>query len=218
MNNKQEGWTLIELMIVVVIIAIIAIIFLISNWNKSIYRANDTQRKTDLANIRRAFEEYYNDNECYPAITILNTCRGNGLQPYLREIPCDPTRQTPYKYEPDDTGELCQGNRVCAQLQDLNDPEIPKIGCDPVTGCGWGAGWNYCLAAGTTVTAPNFILPTGAPATPTPIISHEGSFACTAPGICQDVGDPQDRGCPQSWADGNCGGAGTCSNPSLWCP
>lgn len=229
--KKQEGWTLMELLIVIAIIAILTLIGMGVNWQKNIFRANDTRRKTDLSNIRRAFEEYFNDNECYPAIDVLDTCGGDALAPYLAKIPCDPTTRQPYKYEPDSVVNLCAGNRVCAQLQTRDDPDITALGCDAVEGCGWGAYWNYCLAAGTTVTASGFV-PSGNTPTPgpSPTPSYNGPYACrpgvivggtvVTEGTCNNVGDPSAYGCPRSFPDespnpSDCDGF--CADPDYWC-
>lgn len=224
----QSGWTLAELLIVIVIIAILAIMFLLVNWKRNIFRAQDAQRKSDIANIRRAFEEYYNDNGCYPSMDILDSCgsESSDLKAYLRKIPCDPTTKEPYKYQPDSDTNVCLGNRVCAKLQDWSDPDITTLGCHAQNGCGWGAYWNYCLATGTTVTAPGFnplITPTPSPS-PTP--AYSGPYACrpgtyaggqaVAPGTCNNVGTPATYDCPVSWAEPDC--QGLCGlNPSNWC-
>ncbi|MFZ2153124.1 MAG: hypothetical protein WAV41_03645 [Microgenomates group bacterium] len=57
-----------------------------------INRAQDSQRKKDLARIKVAFEEYFNDRECFPDQTMIDslTCRGNGFAPWLPNWPCDP--------------------------------------------------------------------------------------------------------------------------------
>lgn len=223
--SPQEGWTLAELLIVVVIISILAILFLLVSWKRNIYRAQDAQRKTDIASIRRAFEEYYNDNGCYPSMVILNSCEGDALAPYLAKIPCDPTTQEPYKYQPDSETNLCMGNRVCAKLQDWADPDITTLGCHPQNGCGWGAFWNYCLATGTTVTAPGFnpdLTPTPSPS-PTP--AYFGPYACrpgiiaggqvVVSGTCNNVGDPASFDCPRSFAESDC--QDLCGDPDYWC-
>lgn len=220
LRKREAGWTLMELLIVMAIIAIIALIYLLVNWKNNIFRAYDARRKTDLSNIRRSFEEYFNDNECYPTMEVLNTCGGPGLAPYLAKIPCDPATKEPYKYAPDSESNMCTGNRVCAKLQDWADPDITTLGCDPKNGCGWGAYWNYCLAAGTTVLAPGFnpaVVPSPL-ATPTP--RFDGPYACVRGdegGICNFVGnDPAAAGCRRSFADSDC--LGLCNlDPSIWC-
>lgn len=224
MSRKTEGWTLMELLIVVAIIGVLAALFILTNWKKSLYRASDARRKTDLVNIRRAFEEYYNDHECYPSTDVLSTCGGTGLAPYLAKVPCDPESRSPYHYEPDSSSNVCLGNRICAELRDLADPDITKIGCSPVNGCGWGTQWNYCLAAGTTVTSSGFNPAVAPSVTPVSTPSYAGVFACrqgTGPGgetvgVCNNVGDAAALGCPRSFAESDC--QGLCSNSVNWCP
>ena len=219
--GTSNGFTLAELLIVVAIISIIALIFLLMSWRKSINAGKDVQRKTDLVNIRRAFEEYYNDHECYPPADILTNCNGNQLLPTLERIPCDPVSGQPYLYTPESDTNLCIGNRLCAKLQDLSDPDITKLGCDPVAGCGWGAYWNYCLANGTTSTGLNPITPT-----PTPIPAGlNGSYACRGGiqvggvvvwiGSCNNVGDPTVYRCTYSFVESDC--QNLCGQIAYWC-
>ena len=214
--KHSGGWTLMELLIVIAIIGILALLYLLTNWKQSLYRANDARRKTDLANIRRAFEEYYNDHNCYPPVTILSGCGGTGLSPYLDKVPCDPTTRQSYLYKPDSDTNTCTGNRVCAQLQDWADPDITSLGCDPKNGCGWGAYWNYCLATGTTVTAPGFVASISPTPGPSPTPSYAGPYACTRDGICNNVGNPAAAGCPESWSQPNC--LNSCGDVALRCP
>lgn len=210
-----------ELLIVMAIIAVLAVLYLLVNWKKSLFMANDARRKTDLSNIRRSFEEYYNDHNCYPDLAVLDTCGGNALAPYLAKIPCDPASRQPYKYKPDDDTNTCTGNRVCAKLQDWTDPDITTLGCDPQEGCGWGAYWNYCLASGSTVTAPGFVPGLSPTPAPSPTPAYDGPFACWkgSPSTCKNlgVGGPAANGCPRGFAEANC--QGLCpTHPELVCP
>lgn len=217
----EAGFTLMELLIVVAIIAILAAIMFLVNWRTQIYRANDARRKSDLAEIRRAFEEYYNDHECYPSPDVLKTCGGTDLAPGLRKIPCDPVTGDPYKYEPADGANICMGYRVCAKLMDFSDPDISTLGCHPKNGCGWGMFWNYCLATGTTVVAAGFnpnLEPTPTPLatpTPTPTPSYNGHYACVPGGPgCNAYDDPAKHGCPASWTECH---LDLCANPANRC-
>lgn len=168
-NNRRGsrfGFTLAEILIVVSIIALVAVSAIIG-YQKQVTRGFDARRKADLANISSALEEYYNDHNCYPDAGILDACSGTALSPYIPAIPCDPSSHQPYLYIPD-TDDPCKGYHTCAALKDLSDSDIAAQGCNPVTGCGWGAYYNYCSAIGSAVVAEGF--DASATATPTPII------------------------------------------------
>lgn len=211
----QQGWTLTELLIAVAIIAIIAVLFLLTNWRLQILRGYDARRKADLANIRTAFEEYYNDHDCYPVASILNNCGGTDLAPYLAKIPCDPATRQPYLYVPVDENDLCRGYRVLTRLSDLNDPGIVAVGCDPVAGCGFATGYNWGVSSGVPVASGSVATPTATPTpapTPTP---GGGNYACTPGGQCNVYADPQAAGCPVTWPSG-CP-VGACDDPANRC-
>ncbi|KKU12217.1 MAG: Type II secretion system protein G [Candidatus Woesebacteria bacterium GW2011_GWA1_45_8] len=65
LKRKQSGFTLLELLIVVAIIAILISIGLAS-FSRVQKSARDTQRRSDLENIRGALEQYYADYNNYP--------------------------------------------------------------------------------------------------------------------------------------------------------
>src|SRR5260221_4287727 len=179
--STKSGFTLTEILIAVAILAIIIILILI-NLKTGITRAQDGRRKTDLSKIQKAFEENYNDKQCYPDPDILSTCEGLQLMPYMRAVPCDPVRKNPYLYVPPISSQ-CSGYIICAKLEDLKDPDIARIGCHPVDGCGWGAGYNYCVSVGLAAAVPGAInglpSPTPTPAnTPTPT-PPPGAWACS---------------------------------------
>ena len=68
MNKKAHGFTIVELLIVIVIIAILAAITLVA-YNGITARANDSRRRSDIKNIETALEIYFADNGQYPAVT-----------------------------------------------------------------------------------------------------------------------------------------------------
>lgn len=91
--RNEQGFTLLELIIVIVIIAILAVIgfnFLVS----APKRARDARRKSDLKEIKTALETYYTDNTAYPA-----TANYGDLDPdYIKTIPTDPKTSANYSY------------------------------------------------------------------------------------------------------------------------
>ncbi len=213
-NRLRRGFTLVELLIFVAIIIIILLLILL-NLKTQIARGRDAKRKADLNRIQKTFEEYYNDREQYPNGGILDNCGSQDLAPYLESVPCDPATREPYLYAPVDP--LSAGYRVCTKLEDKSDPDITRIGCHPENGCGYGAGYNYCLAVGTSVTPSGFD-PFAAPTpTPTPTPSYQGKYACTPGGDCNEYDNPADPkyGCPISWAF-TCP-AGACANSANRC-
>lgn len=126
---------MIEILVVVAILGVLFALLLMSLGAGQMGRARDAERKDDLQSIKVAFEEYYNDNGCYPAADILSTCGSSELSPYLSAIPCDPSTNMPYVYVPHpDNFNTCRGYRVYAALEYDADPVIHELGC--VGGCG----------------------------------------------------------------------------------
>ncbi len=206
--RPKKAFTLIEILIVVAVIGILAVLAM-TNWKGQLNKAKDTQRKKDLNRLRTAFEEYYNDHNCYPPSDILNNCGGSELQPYLNSIPCDPETHTPYYYVFDENNPSCgQEFRILTTLRNNNDQAIKKLGCDPESGCGYKnenqSNYNY------GVTSTNTSL-----TTPSPSPSLNGHYACDPQGICNYYNNPIEANCPITFNNPNCNNQ--CSNPSTHC-
>lgn len=73
MRKSKSGFTIVELLIVVVIIAILAAIT-IAAYNGIQQRARDIQRKQDVATIKKALEMYYTDNGSCPTSSCDASC------------------------------------------------------------------------------------------------------------------------------------------------
>lgn len=61
----QSGFTIIELLIVIAVIAILALLT-INNYVGVQAKGRDTNRLSDINNIKDKLEEYYNENNGYP--------------------------------------------------------------------------------------------------------------------------------------------------------
>ncbi|MDQ3008458.1 MAG: prepilin-type N-terminal cleavage/methylation domain-containing protein, partial [bacterium] len=170
-TSLKSGFTMIELLIVIAILGAL-LLFMALALARYQGKARDSERKADLDRIKIAFEDYYNDNSCYPPPEVLNDCGGASLQPHLNTVPCDPLSKDPYVYIPLD-GNECKGYRILGNLEDDQDSAIANLGCDASCGCGFGNEYNYGIASGTP------LLETGCSAvattpTPTPAASSGG--------------------------------------------
>src|SRR3989344_6516788 len=103
-TRTLKGFTLTELMIVLMIIAFLVLMVLFMT-RFQLFKGNDARRKGDLRKLQTAVEEYQSDNNCYPIPTLVDmTCEeGNGLEPYIDKIPCDPISQASYLYDYEDS-------------------------------------------------------------------------------------------------------------------
>lgn len=75
MGKKQTGFTIVELLIVIVVIGILAAITIVA-YNGVQGRANDTAIQSDLQNISKKLELYKADFGVYPAGSVQLTTLG----------------------------------------------------------------------------------------------------------------------------------------------
>ncbi len=102
--KKENGFTVIELMVVMTIILLLASVAVKIN-KKAIIKAKESVLKENLFQMRQAIEQYYADKGHYP--DSLETLVDDG---YLREIPKDPFTRSSDTWEveyenPEDVGE-----------------------------------------------------------------------------------------------------------------
>lgn len=74
-SSRPRGFTIVELLIVIVVIGIL-VALVISTFSNAQARARDAQRKSDLAQIAKAFHLFNNDNGHY--LGVGSGCGHNG--------------------------------------------------------------------------------------------------------------------------------------------
>ena len=81
LNRKQQGFTIVELLIVIVVIGILAGL-VITTFNGIQQKGRDTERQTDIKALHGQIEAYYAQNGSYPSLADLNdaTFRSNNLK------------------------------------------------------------------------------------------------------------------------------------------
>ena len=85
----QDGWTLVELTVVVSLITVLSTIALVG-YRSAITRSREAVLMEDLFRMRDAIDQYYADRGEYPG--SLDTLVSDG---YLRAIPDDPLTSSP---------------------------------------------------------------------------------------------------------------------------
>lgn len=97
LKRKQSGFTIVELLIVIVVIGILAAL-VVTTFSGIQRKARNTERETDVKAIHGQLEAYYSQNNSYPALAELNdgTWRGNNVKGLDAEALKDPrgTAQT----------------------------------------------------------------------------------------------------------------------------
>ena len=105
MDKRQQGFTLLELMVVVVIIGVLGAL-IVPNFMDRPNEARVSAAKTDISSLMQALKLYKLDNHRYPTaeqgLNALVTKPATGpspanWKPYLDKLPNDPWG-TPYQY------------------------------------------------------------------------------------------------------------------------
>ena len=90
-NKKQKGFTIVELLIVIVVIGILAAL-VITTFTGIQQKARDTERETDIKALYGQVEAYYAQNGKYPTLANMNdtTWRGTNMKGLDNEATRDP--------------------------------------------------------------------------------------------------------------------------------
>lgn len=89
LKQKSKGFTIVELLIVIVVIAILATLVIVT-FTGIQQRARDSKRQTDVNAIDSHLEAFYADNGYYPSLADLqDTASGGFVQTQLKGLPVD---------------------------------------------------------------------------------------------------------------------------------
>lgn len=123
-KKNQKGFTIIELLVVIVIIGILVALAL-PNLFAAQARGRDTERKNDLKNLQQRLETYFNDNGSYPGedTTAMVAALGGAA---TDDEYVDP-RNNAYVYDATDgcttAADDCTDFTLTADLENDTDPD-----------------------------------------------------------------------------------------------
>ena len=118
---KRNGFTLVELLVVLTLLGLLAIVSITSlNPLLQLEKTANAHRLHDLEQIKNALDIYYNDHNCYPASLPFGSKWSQGGTVYMVKVPQDPDYPTyTYIYETDSTA-CPQWNVLYAQTSGQN--------------------------------------------------------------------------------------------------
>jgi type II secretory pathway pseudopilin PulG len=183
-NTLRKGFTLTEILLVVTLIICLMVVAMLSV-SGQIGRAQDTQAKAAMAQLKRVFEEYYSDHNCYPPIEWFDgpeDCGANMMKPYLEVIPCDVRTKKPYQLLKDSSG--CKSYGLYTRL---SQPTGNSYCVDQLT-------YNYFIGSNNAI--PQYVCP----------LNHY----CQSVGNCQQF-DTSVWDCGPAYVDDLCTGSDACT-------
>jgi len=138
--RKIQGFTLIELMIIIVILGVLAAL-ISGNFITSLEKGRDARRKADLEQVKESLEMFYEDNDRYPTeaelvfqSTFCHPTGGCTTKAYMQKVPNDPNSSRDYVYIQFGSG---TGYGLYACLE--NDKQIL-----PYESTQYGSNFSYC--------------------------------------------------------------------------
>lgn len=152
-----NGFTMMELMIVMVLLSILALVG-IPSFQGSQRKSRDGKRKADLTQVAKSLEMYANDaSGIYPASTggKIVGCSGsacewgsafaNGSTVYMQKLPKDPLGLHSYYYEA--VGSTRKSYRLWARLENTDDADITTS----TFSCGTAGNCNYVVRSSNLI-------------------------------------------------------------------
>ncbi|MCX6783528.1 MAG: prepilin-type N-terminal cleavage/methylation domain-containing protein [candidate division WWE3 bacterium] len=124
----SKGFTLVELLVVIGIIAILGVVAITAmDPAKTLSRARDGRRKTDIKTTQGALELYFSQNRAYPATAPSNPGLTfgdqltDGTNVFMKVLPQDPSATWGYCY----TQLTATSYVICAPVEDAGSVSVP---------------------------------------------------------------------------------------------
>lgn len=151
LKQRQSGFTIVELLIVIVIIGILATLVIVT-FSGVQQKARDSERKTDINAIAGQLEAVYANKGAYPSLAQINdsawrssnefridtkafadpkNASSSTLTVGVATVPTTPTGTWTYYYYPDNCGSAaaatdltpaCEGYKLYSNMEATSDP------------------------------------------------------------------------------------------------
>jgi prepilin-type N-terminal cleavage/methylation domain-containing protein len=97
-NRNKQGFTIVELLIVIVVIGILALL-VINTYGGVQQKARNAKRQNDVKSIQTQLEAFYTQNSYYPSLTDMNnaTFLNTNMKSLDQEALIDPSNPTSSK-------------------------------------------------------------------------------------------------------------------------
>jgi prepilin-type N-terminal cleavage/methylation domain-containing protein len=162
LKKKQTGFTLIEVLVATTILAtLVGGVLLSLNPLGQINKSQDTQRQSDIREIKTALDLYYSDHKCYPPQVPFGSewsaTTGGVKTIYMKKVPQDPKcsardQASCYKYTTDtaSANNCPQWNVVFSQLSKASSlaNACPLSSLSNCTPAGYSNGGYACVLSG----------------------------------------------------------------------
>jgi len=213
--TKKNGFTLLEILLIVSLLAILLVLFFGNNMS-SLQKTYDGKRKEHLDKIKIGLQEYYSDKQCYPQVLECNQV----IEPYFQPVPCDPVTKKSYRYVVA-PGDCPQWFSMYTSLQIKTDPVIASSGCS--NGCGpvgeetkynWGVTSSNVSLNQASILSPSpsaLVVPNVQLGLPSASTCPGGQYTACSGSTCGFY-DPQSNSCSVYFCGTSCDGGCTVSH------
>ncbi|HVX24340.1 MAG TPA: prepilin-type N-terminal cleavage/methylation domain-containing protein [Candidatus Saccharimonadales bacterium] len=113
LKKRNQGFTIVELLIVIVVIGILALL-VITTYSGIQSKARNSKRSTDIGDIQTQLEAFYGENSYYPSLADLNSpsWRSDNMKSLDSAALVDPSNTT---CDPTDAAKPCLVDAAAAK-------------------------------------------------------------------------------------------------------